>query len=114
MTVLPRFEKMRDYKKLQDAGNKAGQEKLQKNNHKKGFNEITLCELESYLKEEYYETMEAFDQLWCVTNPLMVNMDDRECLKIFLENLRHEAADVRNICDMIIYRCNQKLKEIEK
>ena len=105
---------MRNYKKLQEAGNKAGLEKLHKNNHKKGFDKITLCDLERFVVEEYHELIEAYDQLWCFTNPVTLGIDKRIALKIFLEHLRHEAADVRNICDMIIYRCDQKLKEFEE
>lgn len=82
----------RDYEDLQAAGNRAGLEKLMQNEHKSGFDDIDINYAMKRLEQER-------DELWAE-----IIMKDKNFAAI-----RSEAADVRNICDMIIYKCDKEL-----
>ena len=88
---------MRDYTKLQKAGNKAGLEKLKARETK--YNSLVGDVQEAYrlLVDEVEELgFEVFKHFW---------VGDR------LKEIRHEAADVRNFADMIILACDEGLKK---
>lgn len=79
----------RNYQALQEAGNRAGLEKLRENEHKGGWEHLSMEDLIRFLHQEVYE-------LIC-------------CNPTDYKNVRREAADVRNFSDMIIQRCDREL-----
>ena len=86
---------MRDYTELQNAGNKAGLEKLKMNEHKTGVDDIEI-------EYAYNRILEEAEELGVEINKHFWNKGN-------LEAIRHEAADVRNFCDMIILRCDKEI-----
>jgi len=86
---------MRDYTELQNAGNKAGLEKLKMNEHKDGFDNIDM-------NYAYGRILEECTELGIEMNKSYWEYGDYEAI-------RHEAADVRNFCDMIILKCDKEI-----
>lgn len=83
---------MRDYDGLIKSANNAMLEKLKENEHKPGFNELTLKEA---LLGIGTETMELSQEIF--SNGA-------------LQNIRREAADVANFAAMIIYQCDKMIE----
>lgn len=84
----------RNYKELFQAGNKAQLEKLQRNEHKKGWNDLRVGYLTNRIDDELEELFKE-----TISMP-------RDYRKI-----RHEAADIANFAHMIILRCDKELKK---
>ena len=85
---------MRDYTRLLTAGNLAQLEKLQRNEHKKGFDDIKISYAIRRLRHEMLELEDA-----------VFIGDPRE--------IRQEAADVANFAHMLILTCDNLLAEEE-
>ena len=85
----------RDYDALLKAGNQAQIEKLKKNEHKKGFDNIGFTYGFIRLTEELKELEE---ELICLKHGLNN-----------YETLRSEAADIANFAHMIILACDKEL-----
>jgi len=88
---------MRDYKELQEAGNRAGLEKLQANEHKDGFDDIDIEYASERILDEWIE-LRGILQTKGIPPITRLNL------------IRHEAADIRNFCDMIILKCDKEIK----
>lgn len=82
----------RDYDKLIKSGITAQMEKLLKNGHKEGFENISLPHIKLRIYEEYIEFLDELKK---------VDFD--------YEKIRHELADIANFCHMGILHCNKKL-----
>ncbi len=85
----------RDYDKIIKHGNIAQREKFAQNEHKPGFNRVTLNYVHRRIKEELIELEEE------LLNP---NPSNKR-----LENIRAELADISNFAHMGIYSCDQEL-----
>ncbi len=90
-------EYKRDYEALLEAGNKAQLEKLRENEHKDGFDDISIAYVMDRIEDEHMELEHAFD-----------NVGD-----LGWESVRHEAADIANFAHMIILKCNKLIEEKE-
>lgn len=85
----------RDYDILLSAGNAAQLEKLKKNEHKRGFDNIDLDYAWYRIQEEIEELREEMDApIWRDLKAIMA-----------------EAADVANFAHMIILKCDQELNK---
>lgn len=87
---------MRDYYKLFLAGQIAQLEKLTKNEHKRGFDEVTVQYAFARLAGEMSELTEEITQLF------LYNGD--------YSAIRAEAADVANFAHMLILACDKEMK----
>jgi hypothetical protein len=76
---------MRDYEALLKAGNAAQMEKLEENEHKEGFEKLSVSILSGLLYEEVNEFQNATS----------------------VQEIRREAADIANYAHMIIYTCDK-------
>lgn len=83
---------MRNYNGLIASANNAMLEKLKENEHKTGFDEMTIKHALLRIGEE---TMELSQEIYSQGSP---------------ENIRREAADVANFAAMIIYQCDRLIK----
>ena len=91
------FESMgRDYDKLFEAGTQAQREKLLANNHKDGFDSISIGYAIGRLEEEFDELEKAYSTKGHT-----------------IEEVRHEAADVANFAHMIILKCDKLMGKKE-
>lgn len=88
---------MREYDELLNSGNAAQVEKLKMNKHKRGFENIDIGYAEKRLNEECRE--------------LYLEIYGRIDGEFKTEKVRHEAADIANFAHMIIFKCDQLLKE---
>lgn len=98
---------MRNYEQLQKAGNRAALEKLQQNEHKSGFDDIDI----------HYAFKRVTDEAVELNKELFCKVEGTEYItripydKIDYSKVRHEAADIRNFCDMIILKCDMELSK---
>jgi len=85
----------RDYQKLLQSANTAMLEKLKKNDHKSGFDNIDFIYALDRTFKEWLELRDA----------MMKGLYKKE----IISEVRAEAADVANFAAMIIYRCDNEL-----
>lgn len=97
---------MRDYDKLLEAGNKAQLEKLEENNHKRGFDEIDLDYAYGRIEDELLELKKELYDLYYGEFPCKILKDQYNCVDV-----RKEAADIANFAHMIILKCDQELEK---
>jgi len=83
----------RDIDALFKAGNQAQREKLEKNGHKKGFDDIDIWKAFCRLRGEVEELDAELSANW-------------DC-----NYIRHEAADIANFAHMIILVCDKELSK---
>lgn len=91
----------RNYKELFESGNKAQLEKLEENEHKRGYDNIGLGYARERIKRKCEE---LFIELGFIplTNPHF---------KPAIERVREKAANVANFTHMIIFKCDKILKK---
>jgi len=82
----------RDYDGLIRAGVQAQIEKLNMNEHKRGFDDVDPWYAYTRIRDELHE--------------LEYEVHEKDFYK-----MRKEAADIANFAHMIIYRCNQELNK---
>ena len=88
----------RDYQALQESGNRAGLEKLRENEHKGGWKDISVGSLIHSIQAEVEELKQAYDT----------------CGQDRIKEMRREAADVRNYCDMLIQKCETIIRSTKE
>jgi hypothetical protein len=84
-----KFSFVRDIEDLLYYGMKAQRKKLEQNNHKRSFDDVTAEYCIKRIHEELVELEEAHTA----------------------EEQRSEAADIANFCHMLIMHCNKKLAD---
>jgi hypothetical protein len=105
----------RNYDELIESANKAMLEKLKENEHKPGFDEISLDHAIHRIKDELIELNIEFDNYkdaeWDCRN---IKSDLNKQLMIkSLHKVRRESADVANFSAITILKCDKLLHEIE-
>ena len=85
---------MRDIDELLQIGNQAQREKLEENQHKKNWEDMSQQELAELLDEEYDEVFEE----------LTHDVTD-------YDDLKYECADLANACHMMILFCERELNK---
>lgn len=98
---------MRDIEKLITGASAAMKEKLEENNHKPGWGDLTLNDLMRYYERENIKLRQA---VYFFKNCLVV----REDRILALKEIRRESDDCMNFLAMIIEWCNKEIEEEDK
>lgn len=98
----------RNYDELLKSANIAMLEKLKENEHKNGFEDIDIEFAINRITEETDELDIEFNGI------AMYKAWKGKMHKTNYHKVRREAADVANFAAMIIYKCDQKMKEGER
>jgi len=105
---------LRDYVELIGSANKAMLEKLKENEHKAGFNDITLDYAIHRTKDELIELNIEFENFKDTDFDYRNNKSDsnKQAMITSLKKTRREAADIANFSAMIILKCDKLINEL--